>query len=270
MEIQDLERELAYFGFSRKEALVYVVILQNPDITGYQVSKILNLTKSTAYTALNSLFERGAIYLVPGDSHRYHAKDPTLYFESLKAEQTKRADRVAQELAKLTVAVPNLQSQFVSGYENTMRKIRETMSATQEEMYISCHLDLHVLQEDLKRAAQRGVRIIVFTYEDIDFSDIPVEVYRSTRMNPHHSDDQSIIVVSDLRAAIIAYGGPGRKFSGTYSEDFFFVSSFAGYINLDVVLQSYEQNYGPISHLDELTPDTLYTRRWFPKDETEA
>jgi sugar-specific transcriptional regulator TrmB len=262
VEAADLERELVYLGFTQKEAAIYLTVLRNPDVTGYQVSKQLSLTKSTVYGALNSLFERGAIHLVPGEPSRYHAKEPRLFFGALKEEYERRADALIEELEKLDVSISDIQFQYVTGQANTLQRLREAITAAQKEIYISCHLDLHAFAEQLIAARARGVRVIVFTYDHLDFTDLDLELHQSHRFHGH-KDDQSIIVVADMRAAMIAYGNKSQEFSGTYSENAFFVTSFASYFNLDLVALRIEESLGDQVDFESFTPDTLFTRMWF-------
>lgn len=61
-----LAEKLVQFGLTRQEANIYLCLLQNKDLSGYEVSKITGISRSNVYSALASLVEKGAAYLLEG------------------------------------------------------------------------------------------------------------------------------------------------------------------------------------------------------------
>lgn len=59
-----LAEKLVQFGLTRQEANIYLCLLQNKDLSGYEVSKITGISRSNVYSALASLVEKGAAYLL--------------------------------------------------------------------------------------------------------------------------------------------------------------------------------------------------------------
>ncbi len=65
--------KLLLFGLGRQESLVYVCLLKNGALTGYEVSKITGISRSNVYNALAALVEHGAAYVMEGSSSKYLA-----------------------------------------------------------------------------------------------------------------------------------------------------------------------------------------------------
>lgn len=267
MNHADIERTLTEFGFTPKEARVFLTVLQNPNATGYQLAKILNLSRSTVYDALNSLYDKGAVYLVPGDPNRYLAKDVREFFTSLKDTFSEKVDRVIDSLEQVSVSSGDVHFIHINGYTNTTQKIREMFSSARIEIFINCRMDLHIFAEEIAGARERGVRIIVFTYDEIDYSDLDMELYAGDRFRPVNTSEQNIVLVADMERAIIAHGDKKREFAGTYSEHEFYVGNLASYINLDVTLFRIEEHLGERLDIQSIALDTYYARKWFSEEE---
>ena len=64
---------LTQFGLTRQEAAVYLGLLANGDMNGYEAAKRLGISRSNAYTALAGLVDKGAAWLIDGNVTRYTA-----------------------------------------------------------------------------------------------------------------------------------------------------------------------------------------------------
>lgn len=71
MEEATLTEKLLLFGLGRQEASVYLCLLKNGELTGYEVAKQTGISRSNVYNALAALVEHGAAYMLEGNSTRY-------------------------------------------------------------------------------------------------------------------------------------------------------------------------------------------------------
>ena len=83
MVIENIIKHLEILNFSRIEAQVYVTLVKHSKLNGSQIAKILNLSRSSVYSALNSLYNKGIVFLLPGESNVYKAQDPDILLETL-------------------------------------------------------------------------------------------------------------------------------------------------------------------------------------------
>ena len=66
-----LIENLIAFNLTRQEAAIYVEFLNHGEMSGYEVAKETGISRSNVYSALQSLAEKGALYLIEGESTRY-------------------------------------------------------------------------------------------------------------------------------------------------------------------------------------------------------
>ena len=79
--MQDVIDKLMGFGFTKTEAIVYVTLLKFGKMNGYKMAKELNISRSNVYQTLESLYKKGYVFMTPGDSKEYEAKDPDILFK---------------------------------------------------------------------------------------------------------------------------------------------------------------------------------------------
>lgn len=242
--MDEIIEELQRFNFSKMEAKVYVTLVQNPDINGYQIAKILNIPRSTVYSCLDNLYEKGAVFLIAGEKNLYQANDPETFFENLKSSYTNSANSIKEELKKLTIKTENNQYFNIEGYDNLINKIKEMIKNSKNEIYLNLGMGIDDFREELNDACDRGVRVIVFTFGSIDFGDMKIELYRSKKLPELELSIKTIFLVSDMEKALIANGNESLNFSGTYSENSFFASGISSYIHLDIYMYKLEQEFG--------------------------
>ena len=62
---------LISLGLTRQEAAIYLELLRHGDLTGYELSKETGISRSNVYTSLAGLAEKGAAFLIEGESTKY-------------------------------------------------------------------------------------------------------------------------------------------------------------------------------------------------------
>jgi sugar-specific transcriptional regulator TrmB len=252
--------QLMYFNFTGMEARTYISLLENPDANGYQLAKILNVSRATVYSSLNSLYRKGAIRLIESESKKYLAKAPRILFRELKQKYGDIADSLGNELEALSVPVQTSQYINISGYTNTMQKIKEMLLDAREEVYLSSNLDLNLIADELAILRERDVRVIAFTYRKDDFSGLDVELYQSDKFQVNLDDVISLILVVDVETAMLANGPRDSSFSGTYSNNKFFVNTLSSHIHFDIDIHLLEKNTGRYVIPHEYSIETKFVR----------
>ena len=67
----DIIEKLTYFNLTRQEATLYLTLLAEGRLTGYEATKLTGISRSNTYTALAGLVEKGAAYVLEGKATRY-------------------------------------------------------------------------------------------------------------------------------------------------------------------------------------------------------
>lgn len=90
--------DLAPFGFTGTESVVYGALLRSGPATGYAVAQAVGLARANVYAALSGLVARQAAALLPGRPARYRPTDPVTMVAQLAAEQGVALDRLDRSL----------------------------------------------------------------------------------------------------------------------------------------------------------------------------
>ena len=89
-----LIENLTSFNLTRQEATIYVALLTHGQMTGYEVAKETGVARSNVYSSLQSLVEKGALYLIEGETKKYLPVEIDLFlknrFEELKEKASKK------------------------------------------------------------------------------------------------------------------------------------------------------------------------------------
>ena len=82
---------LTEFSLTRQEASIYAALLNHGDMTGYEVAKDTGFSRSNVYAALMALTEKGAAYLVQGESTKFRPVELKQFTQNKINELTKQA-----------------------------------------------------------------------------------------------------------------------------------------------------------------------------------
>lgn len=236
-------KELQNFGFSKIEASVYLTLVRYAGLNGSQISKLLNYNRGSVYTAINSLYEKGAIFQIAGDTNVYSAEKPDVLINNLKEkyikEYTKSAEILKNEFSQLEDTVGVEGNQWtVKGYNNFILKAKEILFSSEEEVFIETNNSLKIFKEELSYLKNRGVRVIIITTVD-ELIDGNIFVKKDNEVN-----ENRISIVSDNEKAIIANGNPKGDFSGTFTENSFLIDLISNQIHYEIYLISVFDKYG--------------------------
>lgn len=256
----ELLNYLCNIGFSRIEALVYCTLVPEEKMGGYQIAKKLNVQRPSVYSALTSLENRGFITAVPGETTEYSAVSPDILMDELSRRYSENAAKAKTELEKLTDGHKK-QERFVNitGKSNLINAVNRCIDTAQKEIVFTCSMNLSSFENALKNAAKRGVRIVLFSWSNLDTLDIPLEFYCgydgavscAEQRILLVSDEMHCIIGSNDRSALYPYGKEYRPlpadekdFLGMISDNRLVVNLVTEHIHFDIYLQRLKKQYG--------------------------
>jgi len=168
----DVKQLLTEFGLTGQEAAIYLTLIKEGGSNGYEVAKITGISRSNTYSALNSLVEKGAAYMIEGPATRYTPVPP----EEFCGNKIRAMETYKSEILK---KIPE-QREDVEGYitirgeKHILDKVRNMISEAKERVYLSVSNDiLQYLAEDIKQAVNRSIKMVIIT-------NIPVSIRGAT------------------------------------------------------------------------------------------
>jgi sugar-specific transcriptional regulator TrmB len=238
-----LIENLRLFNFSDMEAGIYLCLLKNQKLNGSKIAKILNKPRTSVYMSLDSLYKKGAVFMLPGEPVYYKPQDPKILIASLKETYNTSLNLLEKELENFDIYSSEDQFWNLKGYSNILAKTKEILATAEKEVFINTNLDIQLFTDVLKELTERDIRIIVFSFHKLDLQGIKAESYYNPRKvieDPY----QRLMVVVDEKKVIIASGNEMGEYLATFSENFFLVSIILEHIHNDIYIYEMDKKYG--------------------------
>ncbi len=245
IENEKILENLEKIGFGRKEAEVFLELIKNPGSNGSQIAKALGYPRTTVYQNLDILQKKGYInsYL-DKEITLYEAIDLNELFENYKKEVSTATKFLKDELNKVEVSGKQKQFYNLNSFEDVKDRFRNILKRAEKIVYINTNLDLFEFEKDFKRLKEKGVWVILFSFNKIDYDSLGVETYIRDSFNFNITNSEKRIMVAvDLFAAIIASNYEG-EFCGTYSENKLLINIVTEHIKNDIHLMKLENRFG--------------------------
>ena len=239
--MQNLTLSLESLGLSKPEALVYVDIIQNPESNGSQITKRIDLPKPSVYLAVDKLYQRGLINLIPGKTKQYLAQDANIALEKLRSEFNSHLDNALHNIRELQTSTPQNEFIHIRGYANFAAQLSGIFARTERELYIHTNVDLNLFAQELEQLISKGVRVIVYSFGDKHNYSFALEEYYDAAKPV--CDAFSFLVVSDYRECVMSCGEPNNEYLGIFTRQSLQVSLIAENIHNAIYwLKLYQQN----------------------------
>ncbi|MDE7414752.1 MAG: TrmB family transcriptional regulator [Lachnospiraceae bacterium] len=185
-----LTEKLAQFGLTRQEANIYLCLLRNKDLSGYEVSKITGISRSNVYSALASLVEKGAAYLLEGETNKYTA----VAIEDFCENRIRRLTTLKQELAAQIPQIGDDSEGYItiSSHRHIMDKIYNMLEHVEYRVYLSMPTEyLEQFRHHLEQLAAEGKKVVLLV------SDLPSTEIRGSIIYETDKRDRQLRLIVD-------------------------------------------------------------------------
>lgn len=245
--------QLIALGMTEYEAKVYVALLNEYPVTGYQLSKDAGIPRSMVYEALGRLETRGAVLKSQEEKATLYRPVPPETLLDRHADEAER--RIASLRAELTPLYAHREDGRVwnfSGRKEALSYAGELIGrATRELMLVMSDADVRDLRGPLADAHARGVQLgIMLTGEQ------PFELGQVVRHPPLetelHGMRETLMVVGDEGEFLIATGH--RVTSATVTTNPNMVMIARQFIWMELFAQRIFARLGP-DLLEQLDPE---------------
>lgn len=170
----DAAEMLMQFALTRQEALIYMALITDGAMTGYEVAKQLGISRSNCYTSLASLVEKGAAYLLEDTATRYVAVRPEEFCGNRIRMLGELKETLSEQLRPREAETEGYLT--IGGQDNMTDKAIFMIEHAAERLYLSAERAcLEPLIPSLKAAAERGRQVTVIT--DAPFSQPDIRFY---------------------------------------------------------------------------------------------
>lgn len=159
----ELIEGLTHFNLTKQEATLYVLLLKEGYLTGYEAAKQTGISRSNTYTALAGLVEKGAAYVLEeGKVTRYTPVAPEEFC-------TNKIDRLKEIKQKVLSQLPVLKSDAegyitIKGELEIINKLKNTVRQAEARIYVSANKRvMELLKSELIDALNRGLKVVIIS-----------------------------------------------------------------------------------------------------------
>ena len=159
----ELIEGLTHFNLTKQEATLYVLLLKEGYLTGYEAAKQTGISRSNTYTALAGLVEKGAAYVLEeGKVTRYTPVAPEEFC-------TNKIDRLQEIKQKVLSQLPVLKSDAegyitIKGELEIIDKLKNTVRQAEARIYVSANKRvMELLKSELVDALDRGLKVVIIS-----------------------------------------------------------------------------------------------------------
>ncbi|MDD3305506.1 MAG: helix-turn-helix domain-containing protein [Acetobacterium sp.] len=158
----DIVERLTQFGLTRHEAAIYLTLLAEGDLNGYEVAKTTGISRSNAYTSLASLVEKGGAYVIEEATIRYTPVAIAEFCENkIRKLQQAKQDLIATIPSKRDAVEGYI---TIKGENNILNKLRNMILEARERVYISVPGQiLETVLPDIEAAINRDIKMVIIT-----------------------------------------------------------------------------------------------------------
>ncbi len=248
---------LLEIGFTLNEAKVYLTLLQNRYLNGYEISKLSNVSRSLVYNVIDRLVAKGFVLKSEGQINYYCALPYDKVIEKIKNDNINKLN-VAREKLKNYSRIEN-ESEYIfniKGIDEFFSKANDLILNAKKEISISIRKeDFPKIEESLSIASKKGIKIYIFSFSNIDFPYGELFSYQlkdPTSLFPY----RRISIVVDGKEVIIGENA-GDKSICVLSKNHALVSMTTDEIVLNIFWLKYIKSKGLLK--DNATSDEFLT-----------
>ena len=235
---------LLEIGFTLNEAKVYLTLLQNRYLNGYEISKLSKVSRSLVYNVIDRLVAKGFVLKSEGQINYYCALPYEKVIERIKNDNINKLN-IAREKLKNYSRIEN-ESEYIfniKGIDEFFSKANDLILNAKKEISISIWKeDFPKIEESLLIAAKKGIKTYIFSFSDITFPSGEIFSYQlknPTSLFPY----RRISIVVDGKEVIIGENA-GDKSICVLSKNHALVSMTTDEIVLNIFWLKYIKSKG--------------------------
>lgn len=162
MDASNILELLVEFGLTRQGASVYLALLTEGNLSGYQVAKSLGISRSNAYTALANLVDKGAAWLIEGNATRYAAVPAVEFCDNRLRTLAKTRDRLLDNLPRKQTNAGGYIT--IKGERQILDRLHHLLAGVRERVYLALHGKvLRQVLPELACLVERTCKVVIIT-----------------------------------------------------------------------------------------------------------
>lgn len=193
-----LIQNLMQSGLTRHESELYVALLKEGELTGYEAAKITGIPRANAYQALSGLVDKGGAHVIEGAVPHYAAIPVEEYCNNLKRNTEHLLERIKQDAP--AARIPSEPYLTVSGYKNIIDKMNTIIENARERVYVSLSAgEVAHVRQALGNAVNRGLKVVIISTGHLDIDGATVYVIQKEKGPIRIIADSSYVLTGEIK-----------------------------------------------------------------------
>jgi Predicted transcriptional regulators len=255
--MEDLLSNLQKLGFSQYEARAYVALLQNPEVTAYELARHSSIPPSKIYEVVERLVAKELVTTVGLDGHpKYVALEPGQAVDRYRRSYDQVLDSLESQLEHLYAGDKGSDAyvwNLVDREDIETKAVQLAESAKGEILAAVWASELSDLEPYLAAADARGVSVAICLYGDEDPGFGVVYNHVTDPVVLRDQGARRMVLVVDRAEALIGYFPEVGEANAAWSANRGFVQMAYDYIRHDIwvvkLVRRFEtainETYGP-------------------------
>jgi sugar-specific transcriptional regulator TrmB len=230
-------------GFTIYESKVYVSLLKNNPATCYEISKNSGVPRSAIYEVVNRLEVMGVVNATYSKPKKYVPLTPDKLSQLLESQFKNNLGSFRENIEKLSVPIQIGHLWNIKGYENMIQRAKEMIESAQKFIYLSVwNRELLQLEDELKKAEKRGVKVVIFSFTALPFSTGRTFSYQLSETELEKIWDHKIILCIDLEEILMGDAEHEQHTNIAWTRNKAIVNIGSNHIVLDLTI--FGQRFG--------------------------
>jgi len=197
--------KLTLFGLSRQEAAIYITLLSDGVLTGYEVSKLTGISRSNVYGGLAGLVEKGAAYLIEGLATKYIAVDMKEFCENRIRELNNEKDILIDNLPEKKKESDGYIT--IEGCKNILDKMIHMIDQSEYRIYLSVTNEvLQLILPYLSDCISKGKKVVLITDKVIKIPKALIYYHDIKNKQIQIISDSKYVLTGELHEACLYSG----------------------------------------------------------------
>lgn len=165
MNKAEIIERLQKFNLTRQEALLYMCLWENGNLTGYEAAKLSGISRSNVYSSLNTLVEKGGCLVSEGTALLYAVVEPEEFLENKLKELQEDKEFIIKELPPREKVKGGYFT--IQGNTHIKNKIYHMIKDCKKRLYFSGEAKIiSEYREILRVKKNQGLKIVLMSNED--------------------------------------------------------------------------------------------------------
>ncbi len=164
-KLKGVLNELTKIGFNSYEAKAYIALIQNPDISAYEISKISGVPQSKIYETIKKIVEQGLAVASGSNPVKYIGLPIDEFLERYRANVDESINYLKENFKTLNEQSPVEYMWHFNGEDQLYNRIKSMIAKAEKHLYMEMWVqDYELFYDDILQASDRGTDVVAVLY----------------------------------------------------------------------------------------------------------